>query len=293
MRIRIHHETRYTYDGLVSLEPHTIRLWPRADPTQHILHYRINVTPEPVGRGFYLDAQGNSVLRVWFSGMTDHLHVSASGEVETLRVNPFDFLPPPESTRLPLRWTERMGPTLLPFLSFDASEEMAPVRELAREVAREVDQEIQPFLAALNQRIYESIRSIHRYEGAPHPPYETLARGEGACRDLAMLFIEMCRQMGLPARFVSGYASGLELIDDAHLHAWAEVCLPGGGWRGYDPMLGLAVADQHVVLAAGAPPENTLPVEGTFRGTGRTATMSGDLRLESFDEPRATHPLAR
>ncbi len=281
MQIRIQHETRYTYDGPVMLEPHVIRLWPRADPTQHILRYRIQVFPEPVGRGFYLDAQGNSVLRVWFSSMTDHLRIIAFGEVETLRSNPFDFLILPEAARLPMRWTERMGPTLLPFLSVDASEEMAPVRELARALAREVDQEILPFLGAANQRIHESIRVVRRHHGAPLPPHETLMRGEGACRDLAMLFIEMCRQMGLPARFVSGYAAGVDPIEDAHLHGWAEVCLPGGGWRGYDPTLGLAVADQHIALAAGAPPENTLPVEGSFRGTGRSATMEVELRLES------------
>lgn len=292
MQIRIRHETQYYFDGPVLLEPHIVRLWPRADPTQHILSYRIQISPEPIGRGFYLDAQGNSVLRVWFSGMTDHLSILAAGDVETLRNNPFDFLILPEATRLPLRWTERMGPTLLPFLSVDASEEMAPVRELARAVAREVDQEILPFLGAVNQRIYQSVRVIRRYEGAPLPPYETLVRGVGACRDLAMLFIEICRQMGLPARFVSGYAAGVDPIEDAHLHAWAEVCLPGGGWRGYDPTLGLAVADQHIALAAGTPPENTLPVEGSFRGTGRSATMEIDLRIESFDAEREAQSLA-
>jgi len=44
---------------------------------------------------------------------------------------------------------------------------------------------------------------------------------------------------GLAMRFVSGYT-----CDDPrhkrYMHAWAEVYLPGAGWRGHDPYIGEA-----------------------------------------------------
>ena len=44
--------------------------------------------------------------------------------------------------------------------------------------------------------------------------------------------------------------------------------LPGAGWRGYDPSLGLAVAEGHVVLAAAPDHRMAAAVNGRYRGTG-------------------------
>jgi transglutaminase-like putative cysteine protease len=81
------------------------------------------------------------------------------------------------------------------------------------------------------------------------------------------LFIEACRVLGLASRFVSGYL----LVEDAqHLatHAWAEVYLPGSGWRGFDPTSGLLVSGDHIAVAVHRHPEAIPPVAGSFVGTG-------------------------
>ena len=72
--------------------------------------------------------------------------------------------------------------------------------------------------------------------------------------------------MGIAARFVSGYEIGAAEADGGDLHAWAEVYLQGGGWRGFDPSRGLAVADSHVAVAAASDPLLAAPVTGTYRG---------------------------
>lgn len=110
-------------------------------------------------------------------------------------------------------------------------------------------------------------------------PEETLSRMKGTCRDFVVLFAEACRSLGFAARFVSGYTQGDLDNAENYLHAWAEVYLPGGGWRGYDPTLGLAVADQHIALTSGASPLQAAPVSGSFRGTEATATIKYNLTI--------------
>ena len=87
-----------------------------------------------------------------------------------------------------------------------------------------------------------------------------------------MLMVTCCRVVGLPARFVSGY----QLLDPApeqyDLHAWAEVYLPGAGWRGFDPSAGSEVSDRYVVLATSSKPELTAAVSGSFSGPANTSS---------------------
>jgi transglutaminase-like putative cysteine protease len=73
--------------------------------------------------------------------------------------------------------------------------------------------------------------------------------------------------VGIPARLVSGYEASEQERRD--MHAWAEVYLRGGGWRGYDPSQGLAVSTSHVAVAAAADPRLAAPASGTYRGTAR------------------------
>ena len=86
--------------------------------------------------------------------------------------------------------------------------------------------------------------------------------------------------MGLAARFVSGYCSITTLHQANELHAWAEVYLPGGGWRGYDPTLGVATSHQHIALATAAEPEGAAPTEGDYRGTDATSAFDYEIRIE-------------
>jgi transglutaminase-like putative cysteine protease len=54
---------------------------------------------------------------------------------------------------------------------------------------------------------------------------------KGVCRDYTHLSIALCRALSIPARYVGGYAVGLEPMN---FHACFEAFL-GGGWRLFDP----------------------------------------------------------
>lgn len=281
MKIGVDHTTVYGYESPVFLEPHTFRMRPRADGSQRLVSSCLTIEPVPAGLTECLDQDGNSVVTAWFSGTTARLAVRNRFEVETLRENPFDFiLAGKEAEALPAPYAEHLRPWLAPYLEA-GGEVPEPVAELARSLARNAGWRTLPFLAALNSRVYSECRHVARMEGPPLEAGQTLAAREGSCRDLAVLFREACRSVGLAARFVSGYEIGAANEEPAYMHAWTEVYLPGGGWRGYDPSRGLAVSTQHVACAAAFDPALAAPVTGNFRGSVRTAMeVSLTLRYE-------------
>jgi transglutaminase-like putative cysteine protease len=88
--------------------------------------------------------------------------------------------------------------------------------------------------------------------------------------------IEVCASMGILARFVSGYLFGSELHQH-DLHAWVEVLLPGGGWRGFDPTEGRIVDKNYIALAASIEAVGLSPVRGTFRSTSNVDSVLNTL----------------
>jgi len=75
--------------------------------------------------------------------------------------------------------------------------------------------------------------SISRGESSSKSALWTLHNQEGSSAECTNLFIAICRNRGIPARFVLG------TIYDASFpglyHMWAEVYLPGIGWYPVDP----------------------------------------------------------
>lgn len=278
MRFDIVHTTTYTYSERVFLEPLTIRMHPRDDGWQRVVSHELSVAPEPDGLTDGLDASGNHAAWMWFSGEHQSLEIVASSVVETLRSDPFDYVIPKAALdHLPVPYPEAERASLAPYTHpAGAAHEVV---ELAQEVAEKAKQQLRRFLFDLTAVIYDTCEAIDRLTGDPLPAERTLAERSGSCRDLAVLYVECCRVMGIAARFVSGYQEGDPDTSERHLHAWAEAYVPGGGWRGYDPTHGLAVADRHVALAAAPTARGAAPSVGSFRRSGATAKMDVDLKI--------------
>ncbi len=159
-----------------------------------------------------------------------------------------------------------------------------PARELAEQLREASRGEVVPFLARLCEAICQRFKVVHREQGTPWPPATTIEQRQGACRDLAVLWIDICRSVGLAARFVSGYQQGDVDQDKRFMHAWAEVYLPGAGWRGFDPTNGLAVTDRHITVAAAADPQHAAPVTATYRGNNVEAELYADVVIETSSD---------
>lgn len=279
MFFQIRHTLRYTYDRPVFLEPITVRLQPRGDAHQHVQQYSLTMEPAPAGRTAMVEHDGHTGTYLWFDGLHAGLTVTSTAMVRVERDNPFDFVLLGEAARLPLCYTDAaLHATLAPYLYRPGRDN--DVDALARELVRAADGDATRFLVTLTDQLRSTIRVFVREGNGPWPAAQTLRDKCGACRDVAVLMMDVCRSVGIAARFVSGYAAQAGDDNERHLHAWVEVYLPGGGWRGFDPSLGLAVAGEHVVLAAAADPALAAPVTGTFRGTGATAQMQYDLDIQ-------------
>jgi transglutaminase-like putative cysteine protease len=281
MLFEVTHLTRYVYDRPVVLEPLIVRLRPRSDLFQRQISFELVVDPPPGGSSEMMDVEGNVVTQLWFIGSSSMLDLRTTCTVETLKPNPFDYVVlDPEALAVPAVYSEGDRRALERYLEPPAD---PAVGAFAAEALKAGSGGATAFLGELCSRVASSITQENRAAGDPMPAGETLARGSGACRDLAVLFIEACRSVGIAARFVTGYELG-DPEGDRDLHAWAEVYLNGAGWRGYDPSQGLAVADRHVAVAAGPGPLAAAPTSGTFRGTDVAATLETviNLRVPTF-----------
>lgn len=277
MHFTIRHHTRYDYSRPVRLSPQRLRFHPRDDGAQRIIDHQLTIKPGPLGRNDHIDLEGNRVTQIWFEGETEYLDIDVTMQVETLRRNAFDFVLAPEVMDLPIdhehdllcarAYLERIKPD-------DA------VTAFAAELSLEAERSTLRFLDRLNRQLFAEFSHMHRDVGAPQSPAFTLQNRSGACRDLAVLFVDCCRAEGIAARFASGYQKGNLNSERRHLHAWPEVYLPGAGWRGFDPTHGEAVADTHVTIAAAAHSRDTMPVSGSFLGEDASSTLDYTVEIQ-------------
>lgn len=289
MQYSIRHTTTYRYDRPVTLSPHTVRLRPRCDVTQTLQNFMLEADPHPIQVLETVDLDGNDLITLHFSDHSlQELHLTTSFDITTWRSNPFDYLLDPWANRLPMNYPTTLLHRLQPYLggwgcNFPTLDPVAV--ELSRDIWQETAGNPILFLWTLNQRICDSCKHIIRETGDPFPPSVTWKTKEASCRDMAVLFIEACRAVGLAARFVSGYQEGDPDWEHRHLHAWAEVYLPGGGWRGYDPTQGLAVGDRHITLVTASNSQDTAPITGFLKtGIGATSEMSYKLLITPISE---------
>lgn len=269
------HETTYRYSTAVVFAPHVLRLSPRSDSVLTLSRH-LRITPPPVEITHIDDEFGNVCTSVSFDSCSvDELKIESRVEVQTC-ARPHDqlvsrpWLPP-------LPWAPPDRDSLGAFRQPDDS---AEVTALAQRLAREAGGAPLRFFQHLTTTLYTTLDRQIRVEGAAQTPAETLALGRGACRDLTVLYLAVCRALGVAGRFVSGY-QGQEASPDGkrHLHAWPEVFVPEHGWLGWDPMHGVPVGPGHVALAAAPGQAQTMPIDGGFYFNGPTVTSTLDYSI--------------
>jgi len=281
MLFEITHRTQYHYSNPVFLEPFTVRLRPRCDASQTLRSYNIEVTPIPSGIAHCNGLYGNSTETIWFDGLHENLLIEVRTLIETHHGNPFDFFVTDSSALiLPLEYEPQLTRVLGHYrVRYGDHPHLAA---FALEMMQAANHETIPFLTLLAEQIYQRLDYLLREHGDPWTPEETIIKGKGSCRDFAMLYIDICRSVGIAARFVSGYCIS-DVVAGGDMHAWAEVYLPGVGWRGFDPSRGLSVNDDYIAVAAGQLSQDAAPTFGSFRGEA-VSSMDAEISMRLVEK---------
>lgn len=240
----------------------------------------MSVQPQPQGSSDFIDLDGNNLTKLWFTNPTNHLNIQIVTKVETSYTQPFDYLLESWSTTIPFDYPNSLLRQLEPYLRSYSFIPDGSALELAQDIMAATQGNTLDFLFRLNQSIYQNCEYIIRETGSPFPAGITWRNKQGSCRDYAVLFMDVCRAVGIAARFVSGYQEGDKDQMSRDLHAWVEVYLPGAGWRGYDPTLGLVVSDRHIALTASTIPSYTAVIEGAVTSVATGSNVTANLQTQ-------------
>lgn len=265
-RINISHVTEYLFSNSVSLLPHRLLLRPRENHNVRIESSILEISP-PHTLQWKRDVLDNSVAVVSFTEPSDRLCISSRVIIQHYEDNPFDFLVDDYAVIHPFDYAKEDQRELAPYRECVYSTDEPAVRGWMDGLGLQRPVETFTLLDQLNRAIAARFDYRMREEPGVQSPAQTLQNTSGSCRDYAALFMEACRHLGLASRFVSGYLYGGDTdAGNGATHAWAEVYLPGAGWKGFDPTSGEVTGNRHIAVAVARHPEAVPPVAGSYLG---------------------------
>ncbi|WP_319445074.1 MULTISPECIES: transglutaminase family protein [unclassified Mycobacterium] len=310
IKVALEHRTSYTFDRLVEVYPHVVRLRPAPHSRTPIEAYSLNVEPADHFINWQQDAFGNFLARLVFPDRTRSLTITVGLIADLKVINPFDFFIEEWAEHIGWEYPKALLEDLKPYLrpvdeSVDEDGAGSGPGELVadwvknfavRPGTRTID-----FLVALNQAVNADVGYSLRMEPGVQTPDFTLRSGIGSCRDSAWLLVSILRELGLAARFVSGYLVQLTsdipaldgpsgpVADFTDLHAWTEVYVPGAGWIGMDPTSGLFAGEGHIPLSATPHPASSAPITGATEVAETVLDFSNTV-IRVHEDPRVTLP---
>jgi transglutaminase-like putative cysteine protease len=273
-RLRITHRTHVVYEGSARASYNEARMSPPTLPRQTTLSARLTTDAQaPIWS--YRDYWGTLVSAFDVMAPHEELTISATATVETS---------PAADPAPPLPWAQLTAAAadgqlleyLMPTARTTVSAELAAQ---AREQAAAADPA--EAAAVIAGWVRDRVAYVPGSTGVQTSAQEAWDQGQGVCQDIAHLTVALLREVGLPARYVSGYLypkasaqPGDEVTGQSH--AWVEYWT--GEWAACDPTNRASVGEQHVVVAAGRDYADVPPLKGIYHGAPRS-TMDVSVLL--------------
>ncbi len=272
MRIRIAHDTTYTYSEPVNAAMQLLRLTPRGHDGQRVITWGIETDCHArlIRRE---DWYGNIMHSLYAAGPLDHVGLKVVGEVETTDMDGI----------------VRGGPERFPeifYLRGSALTELDPaIREFAEAAIGHISSPLEKahtLMGAIRDRLRFDADATTSTTSAG----EAFAAGHGVCQDFTHIFVAAARHAGMPARYVSGYLHKVEEPHQSAGHAWAEIFVPDLGWVSFDATNGVCATEHYVRLATGLDYLDAAPVRGSYYGVSRedlhvSLTIEGAAQSQS------------
>ena len=260
-RYKILHRTYYNFSSTVTLGPHFLRLRPREDYELRIESFSLNITPKATLL-WHRDAEGNSVATATFDIATQQLVFESELIIQQYNEAPLNFMVADYAVHYPFNYTQDDQVLLSPYMQLPDQDTQQQIKQWTQQLWQ-AGEKIQTYTALqrIASHIFENFTYKLREEPGVQTAKETLACNTGSCRDFAQLFMDAAKCMGLAARFVTGYLHAPGLDAAGATHAWAEVYLPGAGWKGFDPTIGAMAGTNHIPVAVARLSKSVPPIE--------------------------------
>ena len=274
MRYRIRHRTSYRYAGEVFESFNEVRLQPLACASQTLLDFDLQIEP-PATTISFRDYYGNAVHDFGVAYLHDRLVIEATSDVVTHAgaddplAGPAEGEPDASPSLRALVGNEALADEHAEFLGPSAYIPLGDDSAALAEALLAEDRETSAL--AFLTRAADHVRGRLEYRigttTVNSSVAEVLAGGSGVCQDFAHVLISLCRHVGLPARYVSGYLGGVGAATASH--AWTEAYIPPYGWLGIDATLGTLCTGQHVKAGVGRDYVDVAVLRGTYQGGGQ------------------------
>ncbi|HEY5751419.1 MAG TPA: transglutaminase family protein [Chryseolinea sp.] len=279
MRYKVKHVTEYTYQDPVSLCHNRVCLTPLNLPQHTCISSQIKIQPPPDDLTYRKDFFGNTVL--FFSSYTDHDHLEIISESEV------NLEGRPNADRAldsPVLWKEMQqrlasqDDELFEIIQYTLPSTYIPYSEEIKKFSEDCfaeDATLWSACHALMQKIYKNIEFKPGFTTINTPVEFVVKAKKGVCQDFAHLMISCLRNMGLAARYVSGYIETLpppgkeKLVGSDASHAWVSVYFPSIGWVEFDPTNNLLPTYNHITVAFGRDYHDVAPIKGIVFSSGK------------------------
>lgn len=266
----VRHVTRFAYTNAVSEAFTELRMQPLMDERQTLREFKLTVTPNARLHA-YTDHWGNTAH--YFSHPAAHRQMIIKTE-SVVEVKPLPELPASLSLADWAVYDQGDVQDLFwDYLNESRFTKKSPIlTHFMHEM--EVSRLMDPLstLISLNRNLYHGIQYVPNSTRVDSPIDDALTDRKGVCQDFAHIFIAIVRQLGIPARYVSGYLyhSQEDLSADGASHAWAEAWFPELGWIGFDPTNHMLAGHRHIRVAYGRDYADVTPSRGVFKGDAVT-----------------------
>jgi transglutaminase-like putative cysteine protease len=268
--LKIRHKTTYCFRQPVSLLPHRLMLRPRESRDLRLISSTLALTPTATVT-WAQDVSGNAVATATFLGMAESLLIDSVTEIQLNAAAWPVFDIAGSAIFYPFRYSDDEWIDLGALATQQYPDGDGHLRNWARGFVRSNPTDTLSLLKDLCAGVAERISYQSREVEGTQSPTQTLERGQGSCRDFAVLFVEASRSLGFGARIVSGYLydpgqNNVGSSGAGSTHAWAEVFVPGAGWITFDPTNRGVGGFNLVPVAVARDIRQAMPVSGSFVG---------------------------
>jgi transglutaminase-like putative cysteine protease len=279
MKYRVRHYTEYIYQDAASACYNRLCLTPSNDARQRCINSEVLITPTPDDLTFREDFFGNKLIFFSLSQEHKQLRINMNSIVSVEGRENADT-----ALRSSLRWKDVISFLQLQpqihhdIIQYTLPSTYVPMSSIVRDFSETCfpeDATLWSVCHSLMKKLHDTIEFKPGYTTVNTPVETVIQHKKGVCQDFTHLMIACLRNMGLPARYVSGYIETIpppgkeRLVGADASHAWVAVYFPEIGWVEFDPTNNLLPSYKHITVAFGRDYEDIAPIKGIVFSSGK------------------------